>query len=119
MARTPICCPTSRITGRSTSAASLGAAGVDRNGLVEPEEADLLKEVAAFPGIVARAAEALEPHRVTGYLEGLARLAHAWYHKYRVLGESQEAARLVLAAAVRQVLGNGLHLLGISAPDRM
>ncbi len=98
---------------------SIEAAGVDLNVLVEPEEADLLKEVAAFPGIVARAAEALEPHRVTGYLEGLARLAHAWYHKYRVLGEPQEAARLVLAAAVRQVLGNGLHLLGISAPDRM
>ena len=98
---------------------SIEAAGVDLNVLVEPEEADLLKEVAAFPGIVARAAEALEPHRVTGYLEGLARLAHAWYHKYRVLGEPQEAARLVLAAAVRQVLANGLHLLGISAPDRM
>ena len=98
---------------------SIEAAGVDLNVLVEPEEADLLKEVAAFPAIVARAAEALEPHRVTGYLEGLARLAHAWYHKYRVLGEPQEAARLVLAAAVRQVLANGLHLLGISAPDRM
>ena len=98
---------------------SIAAAGVDLSVLVEPEEADLLKEVAAFPGIVARAAEALEPHRVTGYLEGLARLAHAWYHKYRVLGEPQEAARLVLAAAVRQVLANGLHLLGISAPDRM
>jgi arginyl-tRNA synthetase len=98
---------------------SVTPAGVDLSVLVEPEEADLLKEVAAFPGIVARAAETLEPHRVTGYLEGLARLAHAWYHKYRVLGEPQEAARLVLAAAVRQVLANGLHLLGISAPDRM
>src|SRR5256714_9483255 len=91
----------------------------DLNFRVGPEEADLLKEVAAFPGIVARAAEALEPHRVTGYLEGLARLAHAWYHKYRVLGEPQEAARLVLAAAVRHVLGNGLHLPGSNAPDRM
>ena len=98
---------------------SIRAAGVDLSVLVEPEEADLRKELAAFPGIVARAAEALEPHRVTGYLEGLARLAHAWYHKYRVLGEPQEAARLVLAAAVRQVLANGLHLLGIGAPDRM
>ena len=98
---------------------SVAAAGVDLSVLVEPEEADLLKDVAAFPGIVARAAETLEPHRVTGYLEGLARLAHAWYHKYRVLGEPQEAARLVLAAAVRRVLANGLHLLGISAPDRM
>jgi len=98
---------------------SVQAAGVDLGVLVEPEETDLLKELAAFPDIVARAAETLEPHRVTGYLDGLARLAHAWYHKYRVLGEPEEAARLVLAAAVRQVLANGLHLLGISAPDRM
>ena len=98
---------------------SVQAAGVDLGVLVEPEETDLLKELAAFPDIVARAAETLEPHRVTGYLDGLARLAHAWYHKYRVLGEPEETARLVLAAAVRQVLANGLHLLGISAPDRM
>jgi len=99
--------------------ASVRADGVDLAVLVEPEEADLMKEVAAFPGIVARAAETLEPHRVTGYLEGLARRAHGWYHKYRVLGEPEEAARLVLAAAVRHVLANGLNLLGISAPDRM
>jgi arginyl-tRNA synthetase len=87
--------------------------------LDEPEELALMKELAEFPAIVAGAARALEPHRLTGYLEGLARLAHAWYHKYRVLGEPEEAARLVLAAAVRQVLGNGLRLLGIGAPDRM
>jgi len=95
------------------------ADGVDLGALTTPEEVDLLKELAAFPGLVARAAEALEPHRITGYLEGLARIAHAWYHKYRVLGEPEERARLVLARAVRQVLANGLTLLGIRAPDRM
>jgi arginyl-tRNA synthetase len=93
--------------------------GVDPSVLDAPEEVDLLKEVAEFPRLVEGAAQALEPHRITGYLEGLARLAHAWYHKYRVLGEPEEAARLVLAAAVRQVLANGLRLLGITAPDRM
>jgi arginyl-tRNA synthetase len=93
--------------------------GVDLAALDEPEELALLKELADFPSVVAGAAAALEPHRVTGYLEGLARLAHAWYHKYRVLGEPEEMARLVLAAAARQVLAHGLHLLGISAPDRM
>jgi arginyl-tRNA synthetase len=98
---------------------SVGTAGVDLAGLTQPEEADLLKQLAAFPELVARAAETLEPHRLTGYLEDLARIAHAWYHKYRVLGEPEERARLVLAAAVRQVLANGLGLLGISAPDRM
>jgi arginyl-tRNA synthetase len=98
---------------------SVGTAGVDLAGLVEAEETDLLKHLAAFPELVARAAETLEPHRVTGYLEDLARIAHGWYHKYRVLGEPAERARLVLAAAVRQVLANGLGLLGIGAPDRM
>ena len=98
---------------------STSSAGANLAALDEPEELLLMQELADFPSLVAGAAAALEPHRVTGYLEGLARLAHAWYHKYRVLGEPQEAARLVLAAVVRQVLANGLHLLGISAPDRM
>lgn len=78
-----------------------------------------MKALAEWPANVQGAAATLEPHRITGYLETLARLAHAWYHKYRVLGEKEEAARLVLARAVRQVLANGLTLLGISAPDRM
>ena len=93
--------------------------GVDLSVLTQPEEIELVKELAEFPDVVRRAAAAYEPHRITGYLEGLARLAHAWYHKYRVLGEPEEAARLVLARAVKQVLSNGLSLLGIRAPDRM
>ena len=106
-----------RVAGRSVE--SVPAAGVDLAALTAPEELDLLKTLGEFPGIVARAAETHEPHRITGYLEGLARVAHAWYHKYRVLGEPAEAARLVLARAVRQVLANGLAILGIGAPDRM
>ena len=98
---------------------SVSAEGVDLTLLAAPEELDLLKELTAFPGVVARAAETYEPHRITGYLEGLARMAHGWYHKYRVLGEREEAARLVLARATRQVLANGLAILGIGAPDRM
>ncbi len=106
-----------RVAGREPSAVS--PEGVDLGALDQPEELALLKELADFPDLVAGAAAALEPHRITGYLENLARIAHAWYHKFRVLGEPEEAARLVLAAAVRQVLANGLHLLGIGAPDRM
>jgi arginyl-tRNA synthetase len=98
---------------------SVAPDGADLGLLEEPEELELMKELADFPAMVAGAAAALEPHRITGYLEALARLAHGWYHKYRVLGERQEAARLVLTRAVRQVLANGLALLGISAPDRM
>jgi arginyl-tRNA synthetase len=106
-----------RVAGRTSESAT--PEGVDLALLDEPEELDLLKVLADFPALVEGAAAALEPHRVTGWLEGLARIAHAWYHKYRVLGEPEEAARLVLARAVRQVLANGLALLGISAPERM
>ncbi len=99
--------------------AGVRADGVDLTVLTQPEELELIKELAEFPDLVRRAAAAHEPHRITGYLEGLARIAHAWYHKYRVLGEPEETARLVLARAVRQVLANGLTLLGIRAPERM
>jgi len=107
------------VAGRAPE--SVGAEDVALGVLDAPEEIALMKELAAFPGAVARAAQEREPHRITGFLEGLARVAHAWYHKYRVLGEPapQEQARLVLARAVRQVLANGLVVLGISAPDRM
>jgi len=103
----------------SRDPAGVRAEGVDLAVLTQSEEIELIKELAEFPDLVRRAAAAYEPHRITGYLEGLARIAHAWYHKYRVLGEPEEAARLVLARAVQQVLANGLTLLGIRAPERM
>jgi arginyl-tRNA synthetase len=106
-----------RVAGRDPAA--VRAEGTDLSVLSQPEEAELIKELADFPAMVAGAAAAREPHRITSYLEGLARIAHAWYHKYRVLGEPEEAARLVLARAVQQVLANGLTLLGIRAPERM
>ena len=106
-----------RVAGRTPE--SVTADGADLGALQQPEEVELLKQFQAFPGVVARAAEMLEPHRLTGYLDGLARLVHAWYHKFRVLGEPEELPRLVLARAGRQVLANGLKSLGIHAPDRM
>ncbi len=94
---------------------------IDPAGLPAPQDAELLKTLTTFPAVVARAAAEREPHRVTAYLEELARLAHGWYHHCRVLGEppAVESARLVLARAARIVLGNGLALLGLNAPDRM
>lgn len=89
--------------------------------LPAPEDSELLKQLTRFPEIVAGAARAREPHRITSYLEDLARSAHHWYHHCRVLGEPAptERARLVLARSARIVLANGLRLLGLSAPDRM
>ena len=85
------------------------------------EGIDLLKKLAAFPSIAARAARELEPHRIASYLEDVARSTHSWYHHCRILGAppAVEHARLVLARAARITLANGLTLLGLSAPDRM
>ncbi len=93
----------------------------DPAALPAPQDQELLKALTTFPEVVAAAARAREPHRITAFLEDLAGLAHGWYHHCRVLGEAPETeqARLVLARAARQVLGNGLRLLGLSAPDRM
>jgi arginyl-tRNA synthetase len=84
-------------------------------------EQEVLKLLAEYPAVVARAAETLEPHRVIAYLEDLARGVNAWYHHHRVLGEPTpvERARLMLARAAQLVLANGLTLLGIAAPERM
>jgi len=89
--------------------------------LTHEMDLELLKKLAVFPETVDRAARELEPHRITGYLEELARLIHGWYHNCRVLGEppATELARLALARAARVVVANGLTLLGLTAPDRM
>jgi arginyl-tRNA synthetase len=107
-----------RVAGRAPESVS-GEVSLDA--LPASEDRDLLTKLAAFPDVTARAAREREPHRITAYLEDLARAAHAWYHHCRVLGEAPatEAARLALARATRIVLANGLTLLGLSAPDRM
>ena len=89
--------------------------------LTEPEEQELIKALVDFPGLVASAAETLEPHRIATYLLETARLAHLWYHKHHVLEQSEDVtrARLALARATQIVLRNGLTILGITSPERM
>jgi len=101
--------------------AAITTDGVDLALLVEDDEQAIIKHLAEYPKTVARAAEVLEPHRIVVYVEELARLANGWYHRHRVVGSGGdlEQARLVLVRAVQTVLANGLHLLGVSAPERM
>ncbi|HEY2824572.1 MAG TPA: arginine--tRNA ligase [Gemmatimonadales bacterium] len=89
--------------------------------LVEADEGEIMKHLGEYPGILARAGEVLEPHRIVTYLEDLARLVNGWYHRHRVIGvgEELERARLALARAAQIVLAGGLNLLGVSAPERM
>ncbi|MEJ2718210.1 MAG: DALR anticodon-binding domain-containing protein, partial [Deltaproteobacteria bacterium] len=93
----------------------------DLTALSLPEEQQIIKHLADFPDMLSEAADALEPHRITFYLVDLADLFHAYYHDNRVLTEDPriKKARLYLSAAVKQVVANGLAILGVSAPERM
>jgi arginyl-tRNA synthetase len=90
-------------------------------------EGDLMRTIGEYPAMVRRAAEMREPHRVARYLEELAGALHKFYavREARVLPQGDEEAtpltyaRLALCEAARQVLANGLSLLGVSAPERM
>ena len=86
-----------------------------------PDELELMKKVARFPDVVFEAARLLEPHRIPFYLLELARGFHAFYQNHRFLGETRERTegRLALAMAVKTVVGVGLSLIGVSAPERM
>lgn len=128
---------------------------VDHTLLIHDEELGLIKTLSQYPSVVEGSATALEPHRVTFYLQELAAKLHAYYNKNRVLpsvesvretGDSRQndelasngkgpesglestyeyipsaltAARLALLRQVQTVIGNGLTLLGISAPEKM
>jgi len=89
------------------------------------QETDLLTALSEFPRIVTTAAQLRQPHRVARYLEELATFYHSFYAACRVLPQVDESptdenfARLMLCDATRQVLANGLDLLGVSSPQRM
>jgi arginyl-tRNA synthetase len=90
--------------------------------LASPHEAALAQKLAEFPELVARAATEFAPHLVTYYLhDDVAARLHTYYNAERFLveGEALKRARLALVAATRQVLANGLAILGVSAPERM
>ncbi len=84
-------------------------------------ELELLQKLAEYPEIVGNAARELSPHLIAFYLKDLAGLFHSYYNQVRFLSEvaAEREARLALAGATRQVLANGLALLGVSAPEKM
>jgi arginyl-tRNA synthetase len=96
-------------------------AGVPLESVSGEREAALMQRLGEFPELVASAARELAPHAVAFYLRSLAGEFHSYYNAERILVEDEATrrARLALCAAVRQVLANGLALLGVSAPERM
>jgi arginyl-tRNA synthetase len=89
--------------------------------LTAPSEMTLLATLAEYPDMLARAQVELSPHQVAFYLRELAANLHSFYFAEKVLVEDEQLllARLALVVATRQVLRNGLSLIGVSAPDQM
>ncbi|MGO4203598.1 arginine--tRNA ligase [Rhodococcus sp. TAF43] len=116
-----------RLCSIARNAADLGLSAENPNlGLLTHDrEGDLIRTIGEYPRVVAKAADLREPHRVARYLEELAGTYHRFYDACRILPQGEEeagdlhTARLALCDASRQVLANGLGLLGVSTPERM
>ncbi len=85
------------------------------------KEIEILQTLSQFPDVVERAANKYEPHLICYYLRNLASYFHGYYNSEKVLVENEEKlqARLFMLSAIKQVIFNGLTLLGISSPKSM
>ena len=94
---------------------------IDFGRLDEPEELQIAKEIAEFPAAIRRAAESYEPSIIATYLLGLCSVFNGYYHDHRVVSDDEAltAARVALMDSLRQVIANGLRLLGMAAPEQM
>ncbi|MEB3024059.1 arginine--tRNA ligase [[Mycobacterium] crassicus] len=116
-----------RLSALARNAAELGiTADAPNLGLLSHEkEGALIRSLGEFPRVLKTAAALREPHRICRYLEDLAGDYHRFYDSCRVLPQGDEqpgelnTARLALCQATRQVVANGLAILGVSAPERM
>jgi len=89
--------------------------------LQETHELDLMSSLSRYPEIVESGARSHEPHQIAHYLRELANNFHTYYNAHQFLVDNDELrnARLVLISAVKQVIANGLAILGVSAPETM
>ncbi len=116
-----------RLSALARNAAELGIAAstAHLDLLTHDKEGTLIRNIGEFSRVLKTAADLREPHRISRYLEDLAGDYHRFYDSCRVLPQGDEvpgelhAARLALCEAARQVIANGLGILGVSAPERM
>ena len=116
-----------RLSALARNAAELGVSpSTDHLDLLtHDKEGTLIRNLGEFPRVLKTAAALREPHRVSRYLEDLAGDYHRFYDSCRVLPQGDESpndlhgARLALCQATRQVIANGLAILGVTAPERM
>jgi arginyl-tRNA synthetase len=96
-------------------------AGADLTLLASPRELAIANQLAEFREVIENAARDLAPHQIAFFLKDLAAEFHGWYNAERMLVDDAALrdARVTLAAAVRQVIRNGLAILGVSCPESM
>lgn len=89
--------------------------------LKSPLEIELSKLLNLYPEIIRNASNKFEPHLICYFLKDLASKFHSYYNSERILIENKElqSARLLLIAAIKQVISNGLDIIGVSAPESM
>ena len=94
---------------------------IDYGLLKEDETTVLLKSLEQFPSVIVRAAECYEPSLISNHLIDVCSNLNRFYNTHRVLADDEELARarILLVDATRQVLKNGLKILGINAPGQM
>lgn len=99
--------------------ADIGLAQLDK--LSQAAEIDLMQQIELYPEVIANAAKNHEPHQVAHYLKDLAANFHTYYNAHRMVIEDMQLrnARMCLCMAARQVMANGLELLGVDAPEQM
>ena len=98
------------------------ALGLQQSALLNSEaESALLKQLALFPECIQRSAQERAPYNIATYLRETAAKLHSWYNQSQFLVDDTNLrnARLTLAAATRQVIANGLAIIGVSAPEKM
>jgi len=120
MAHARICSMLAKLSGLGWSySTGAGLASLERLSL--EAEADLARKLGQYPELLQKAARNQAPQQLSNYLKELAADFHAYYNDNKMLidDEGLRNARLTLSVAVRQVLADGLQLLGVSAPERM
>ena len=110
-----------RLASIARKVADAGEGGAEPSWGALEEDAALVLELGRYPAVLERAAREAEPSMVTQYLLGLCRAVNSWVARSRVLGQDPgvTSARLSLAIACKSIIGNGLRILGVAAPDEM
>ena len=94
---------------------------LDLSLLVAAKEVEILKQLAIFPSLILKSAESNDTHLICYYLKDLASLFHSYYNNEKFIIEDKELmlSRLFLLKGVKQVIFNGLDILGVSSPEKM